>query len=146
MQKGWLFGKYDYFGCGHYEWEHLVIFKLKIFVLLFFWKKWLVRSRILISGERDRRTPWYHHLSAASNAVTRDYFSHNPTIWSKKFLNLLIKYDLNIALKNENQHRIAEEISNCLYKKISRLCFSNFFDAFHVTNLNLILKILQKKW
>ena len=34
------------------------------------------------------KTPGYHHLSAASNAVTRDYSSHNPTIWSKIYLNL----------------------------------------------------------
>ena len=77
--------KYEIFiRCGGNR--HLFIFILKIFVFLFFWKKWLVRSRKLLSGERGRRTPGYHHLSAASNAVTRDYFSHNLTIWSKLYL------------------------------------------------------------
>ena len=63
----------------------------KYLFFFFFWKKWLIRSRKLLSGERGRRTPGYHHLSAASNAVTRDYFSHNLTIWSKNIPYLIYK-------------------------------------------------------
>ena len=40
---------------------------------------WLVHRSTFIC-----ETPGYHHLDAASNAVTRDYFSHNATIWSNK--------------------------------------------------------------
>ena len=50
----------------------------KAFEKVFMKGIWLVHKSSFIC-----ETPGYHHMSAASNAVTRDYFSHDPTIWSK---------------------------------------------------------------
>ena len=50
----------------------------KAFEKVFIKGIWLVHKSSFIC-----ETPGYHHMSAASNAVTRDYFSHDPTIWSK---------------------------------------------------------------
>ena len=69
------------------------------------------------------KTPGYHHMGASSNAVTRDYFTHNATIWSKIYLILFIKYELSIVLKNENWHRVAEKSSDFSNTKF----FSDYF-------------------
>ena len=53
---------------------------------------WLVHRSTFIY-----KTAGYHHLSAASNAVTRDYFSNNPTIWSRIYLILFKKCELSIV-------------------------------------------------
>ena len=62
---------------------------------------WLVQRWTLIC-----KTPGYHHLSAESNTVTRDYFKHNPTILLKIYLILFIKSELTIVLKNERKFLI----------------------------------------
>ena len=65
-------------------------------------------------------------MGASSNAVTHDYFSHNPTIWQKIYVILFIKYELSIELKNENEHRVAEKKSDFSYKNIFLIFFSDF--------------------
>ena len=117
----------------------------KYLFFFFFWKKWLIRSRKLLSGERGRRTPGYHHLSAASNAVTRDYFSHNPTIWSKDIPKFIYKIWPQYNIEKWKPASYCWGNSYLLVQiNFFRLCFTNFFDAFHVTNLNLDLQILRK--
>ena len=78
---------------------------------------WLVHRSTFIC-----ETPEYHHLGTASNAVTRDYFSHNPTC-SKNIPYFIYKIWTKHRIKNENQHRVAKKISDFLVQKI----FFRFF-------------------
>ena len=111
----------------------------------FLYHKWGVSGIWLVHRSTSIcKTSGYHHLGAASNAVICDYFSHNPTIWSKNIPYLIYKIWTKHRIKNENQHRVAEKISDFSYKKIFFDFFSDFFDAFRETNLNL--KLLKLKF
>ena len=80
---------------------------------------WLVHRSTFIC-----ETPGYNHLSAASNAVTRNYFSHNPTIWSKIYLILFKKCELDLRI---SKYIIVIVI---LYSKIIRIRQIKFFNLF----------------
>ena len=98
---------------------------------------WLVHRSTFIC-----KTPGYHHLGAASNAVTRNYFSHNATIWFNN-----IPY---FTYKKWTKHRIKKwKTASCCWENFwlfsTKIFFFDFFSAlfklFRLTNFNFKLNL-----
>ena len=119
-KRVWLFGKYDYFWCDNYEWEHKFIFKLifKIFVFPFFEKNDSSDReyyfQVSVAEEPRDIITWARH-QMRSPAIT--FHTIRPS-GQKIYLILFIKNDLTIVLINEKHNRAADKISDFLYNEI----------------------------